>query len=190
MTKVFISGSISIKNIHPLVIERIDNMIKSNFEIIIGDANGVDVSIQEILKNKSYYNVKIYCSGNTPRNNLFSWPLIKVQADNENNKRDFYTAKDVVMSQKCDYGLMIWDLKSTGTLSNIIRLLKQNKKSLVFINKTKSFQKVSNVFELDSLLINMSESALEKANLKISLQQQLFELKQGNLFSNIKIQAI
>jgi len=43
------------------------------------------------------------------------------------------------MADVADYGLMIWDAKSTGTLSNVIELLKRKKKAVVFVNKEKTF---------------------------------------------------
>ena len=46
------------------------------------------------------------------------------------------------MAEAADYGLMIWDAKSTGTLSNVIELLSRKKKSLVFVNKEKEFKVV------------------------------------------------
>ena len=54
MNKIFISGSINIKNINPNVIDRINNMIASNFSILVGDAKGSDSSIQNILKDKNF----------------------------------------------------------------------------------------------------------------------------------------
>ena len=62
-----------IKNINKIVISRIDNIIRENFTILIGDADGVDSSIQQILANKSYKNVVVYCTGNYPRNNIGKW---------------------------------------------------------------------------------------------------------------------
>lgn len=70
MSKIFISGSMNIKNINPMIIKRIDNMIGANSDILIGDANESDQYIQEILKAKEYKNVTVYCSGNYPRNIL------------------------------------------------------------------------------------------------------------------------
>ena len=47
MHKVFISGSMKIKNLDNNVLKRLNNIIDSNYQIIVGDANGVDSSIQE-----------------------------------------------------------------------------------------------------------------------------------------------
>lgn len=44
-------------------------------------------------------------------------------------------AKDIKMAKVADYGLMLWDLQSAGTLRNIIELLRQNKYSAVSVNK-------------------------------------------------------
>jgi len=55
------------------------------------------------------------------------------------------------MAAAADVGLMVWDAKSTGTLSNIIELLAQKKKSVVFVNKEKTFRTISGVEQLDEL---------------------------------------
>jgi len=182
MTAVFISGSMRIKNIHSQVHNRIENIIKSSFDILVGDADGVDTSIQAFLKTKSYERVVVYCSGQHVRNNLGSWPVEKVSTEEGKNTRKFYTAKDIEMGKKCDYGLMVWDSKSTGTLSNVIQLLTQEKKSLVFVNKNKTFVNVTNVIDFETLVSVMSDSALQKADRRISLKKKILELKQGDLF--------
>lgn len=182
MTTVFISGSMKIKNVHPLVLNRIENIIKSSYDIIVGDADGVDTSIQAFLKAKSYEKVVVYCSGQYVRNCLGSWTVEKIFTEEKENSIKYYSAKDVEMANKCDFGLMVWDSKSTGTLSNVVRLLKQGKKSLVFVNKNKSFVKISNIKDLENLISIMSDSALQKADKKMSLRKMIAELKQGNLF--------
>ncbi|MBW2643108.1 MAG: hypothetical protein JRC89_06990 [Deltaproteobacteria bacterium] len=49
MKNIFVSGSMRIKNINKLVLERIENIIHEQFTILVGDADGVDASIQQIL---------------------------------------------------------------------------------------------------------------------------------------------
>ena len=51
MIKVFISGSIKIKNLDSKVIERLQNIVSSNLGVIVGDADGVDSAIQDFLKS-------------------------------------------------------------------------------------------------------------------------------------------
>lgn len=52
---------------------------------------------------------------------------------------------------------MLWDKKSTGTLKNIIELIKQHKKVTVFLQQEKKFQRVYNVDEFLLITQKMSE---------------------------------
>jgi hypothetical protein len=182
MNKIFISGSMRIKNLDAKVKDRIDNIIKADFSILIGDADGVDASIQALLKSKGYSKVTIFCSGDKVRNNIGRWKVEKIHTDLQKNTRLFFTAKDLQMAKKCDYGFMVWDSKSTGTLSNIYELLSQGKKSLVFINKVKTFKTIMEVADFENLLSFMSTSAFEKADKKIQLSKKLQDLKQLSMF--------
>ena len=186
MKNIFISGSMRIKNINELVIDRIENIIRENFTIIVGDADGVDSSIQQILFNKLYENVKVYCAGNYPRNNIGAWDIVTVHSKHKPKTRLYFTAKDIEMSKNCDFGLMVWDSKSTGTLSNVYELLKKGKISVVFVNKLKKFITVKNNIEFESLVSVMSNSAFDKANKKINLKQKIYKNKQIQLFVKAK----
>lgn len=181
MKNIFISGSMRIENINKMVISRIENIIRENFTILVGDADGVDTSIQQILANKSYKNVMVYCAGNCPRNNIGKWELKTVDTNHKTNTRSFFTAKDIVMAEKCDYGLMIWDSKSTGTLSNVYELLIRKKTSVVFVNKINQFINVSNYKEFEQLVSKMSDIAFEKANQKIKLKEKIIAIKNEQL---------
>ena len=181
MTTVFIAGSRNIKHLDSKVKERISNVINSNYNIVVGDATGADLSIQNYLKENSAQNVVVYCTGPQPRNNVGAWPVHSVTSNASPGTRDFFTAKDIQMAKVADYGLMIWDTKSTGTLSNAIELLRQKKKSVVFINKHKEFIKISDVPHLENLLLCMSEHAVSKANEKIGLLNTIKELKHEQL---------
>lgn len=184
MTKVFISGSMNIKNLDSNVIYRLNHIVESGFDVIVGDANGVDTSIQEFFLSKDYKKVKVYCAGSQPRNNVGRWPTEVVETKALEGSRSFYTAKDLVMAEDCDFGLMVWDTKSTGTLSNTLELLKAEKKSRVYINKNKEFIKVTTVDDLKHLISFMSEFARNKAEAKIKLAQQIeaMSFKQEGLF--------
>jgi alpha-L-fucosidase len=174
----------SIKNLDSNVIERLYNIIAHQYEIIVGDADGVDSTIQSLLKDKHTKNVTVYCAGDAPRNNLGSWTVEKVQTIEKPGTRAFFTAKDLKMAESCDYGLMVWDTKSTGTLSNTMELLKRKKYSLVYINKVKEFLKIKKAEDIEKLLSYMSDSAFAKADEKLRLKKQLETLRnnQPNLF--------
>jgi hypothetical protein len=64
---------------------------------------------------------------------------------------------------------MIWDAKSTGTLSNVIELLSNERSSRVFVNKNEEFFTVLRAKDLDNLIAVMSSGARAKAETKIGL---------------------
>ena len=176
---VFIAGSITIKELDPQVKTRIDRVLFSPMEIVVGDAKGADTVIQQYMLDCNAPNeqVTVFCSGTKPRNNLGSWPTIQVKTDHPFGSREFFTAKDLRMASIADYGLMIWDSKSTGTLSNVIELLSRNKKSVVFINNLKTFKKVNDVVSLEDLVTHMSARDKQTANQKIDLFRKIEALK-------------
>lgn len=181
MTTVFIAGSISISRLHEKVQERINRIVSSNFKVVVGDADGADASIQECLRTYNASKVTVYCTGEAPRNNIASWPVHHVQSKARAGTRAFFTAKDLEMAKNSDYGLMVWDCKSTGTLSNVIELLKEKKKSVVFVNKNKEFVTISDKSGLDHLLTFMSAHARAKAEGKINLSEKISSLSQEQL---------
>ena len=176
-TRVFISGSMNIKHLDSKVMERIDNIVAQNFEVVVGDADGADTSIQSYLFNHGTTKTTVFCSGARPRNNVGNWPVQRVETRHTEGSRAFFTAKDIRMAEVADIGLMIWDTKSTGTLSNVIELLERKKKSVVFVNKAKAFKNVSTVEQLEELLSYMSEHAKQKADDKIKLFDRIGSLK-------------
>lgn len=176
MAKVFIAGSIKIKRIDPRFVERIQNIIADDLDVIIGDAKGADTSIQCVLWNQLAKNVTVYCSGNEPRNNVGGWKIKAVHSNAEPGTRAFFMAKDKEMAKDADYGLMLWDAASAGTLSNVIELIKEGKKCVVFVNKSKSFLNVKKPEELRNLVSVMSNAAKNQAERKIDLSRKLSDV--------------
>src|SRR5258708_5693423 len=125
MTIVFVAGSMNIKRLHPLFMARLKNILTSNLDVVVGDAEGADTSIQVALFEMNAPSVTVYCSGLKPRNNKGNWPVQTVLSNAEAGTRAYFTAKDQEMAKVADYGLMLWDAKSTGTLTNVIELLKR-----------------------------------------------------------------
>src|SRR6266851_4273992 len=177
MATVFIAGSMKIKHLDRKVKERIDNIVACDLSVVVGDADGADTSIQSYLFEHGATNTTVYCSGDQPRNNVGSWPIRSVDSNQQPGSRAFFMAKDVEMAKAADFGLMVWDSKSTGTLSNVIELLKRNKKAVVFVNKLKEFMTVSDVSHLEILVTCMSEHARRKADEKIRLKEKIEALK-------------
>lgn len=183
MTTVFIAGSINIKNLDRKVKERIDRVIDQKLDIVVGDADGADTSIQNHLFLKGADQVTVFCSGTTARNNIGDWPETNVEPRFAPGTRAFFTAKDIEMAKVADYGFMVWDAKSTGTLSNVIELLNRKKKSVVFVNKEKDFKTIGNIEQLIELIACMSGHAKIKAEEKIRLSEKIDALRQTPMFA-------
>ena len=135
---VFIGGSISIRSLDDNVKERILNIVRKNYRIVVGDAMGADAAVQAFLKEIGYQNVLVFYSGDI-RNNIGNWDTKKVLTEGYVGV-PWHSIKDIEMTMRSDYGFMIWDGKSKGTNNNIIRLMKQNKLCLVYFNEDKSFK--------------------------------------------------
>jgi hypothetical protein len=177
MQTVFISGSITIKHLNNKVLARVDNIIDTAYRIVVGDAGGVDSAIQQYLLGRNYKNVVVYCSGKAARNNRGAWPIKAIESAAPPGTRAFFTAKDLSMAEDCDYGLMVWDAASTGTLSNVIELLKRDKSSLVYSGSNHTFFTIKDFSDLDQLLSIMKPSDFAKADKKLKLADLLESFK-------------
>jgi len=116
----------------PEMKKRLDNVIASRHQVIVGDANGADRAVQKHLFDASYSNVTVFCSGNAPRNNLGSWSTHRVYVPKGTKGFQFHAAKDREMALEADFGLMIWDGQSPGTVLNVLRLVQAGKISVLF----------------------------------------------------------
>jgi len=133
--KIFISGSISIKKLPKFAIEKLDSIIKREYFVLIGDAKGADSIVQKYLKKKNYKNVLVYYAGNKIRNNFGNWDTCQIVSKNNEKGRQLYTLKDIEMANDADFGLMIWDGRSEGTLNNISMMKSKNKRFFVIIEE-------------------------------------------------------
>lgn len=185
MTTVFIAGSITIKKLNPMAQVSLVNIIELGHQVIVGDADGADTAIQQFLHESGAINVTVYCVGGQPRNNLGGWPVINVATYHKPGSRAYFTAKDIEMAKDADVGLMIWDGKSTGTLSNVIELLTRKCNSKVFINKEKVFHKVVKVADLETLVGYMADASRLKADTKIGLLEKIATLRSRELQAEI-----
>lgn len=181
MTTIFIAGSISISRLHDKVKERIATIAASDLDVVVGDADGADTAVQTCLSESGARRVTVYCSGNQPRNNVAGWPIKTVHPKAAPGSRAFFSAKDLDMARVSDFGLMIWDSKSTGTLGNVIELISTGKKSVVFVNKTKQFVTIADVAGFRQLLTMMSDHSRAKAEEKIGLSARLQALSEQQL---------
>jgi hypothetical protein len=131
MMKVFIGGSRKISKLSSEVHQRLDEILAKQLPIVIGDAPGVDKSVQQYLLAKGYREVEVFCSGTRCRNNVGNWPIRQVAVNSSRRDFDFYATKDIRMAEEASSGLMIWDGESAGTLMNVLRLIRQDKKAVI-----------------------------------------------------------
>jgi len=145
MIKVFIGGSRGIKRLNPEVRKRLDEIIRKQFVVLVGDAHGADKAVQNYLRERGYDRVEVFCTGEHCRNNVGYWNVIAVPAPHARRDFEFYEAKDRKMSEESSVGLMLWDGKSKGTLSNVHRLLDMGKKVVLWIAPEKRFKTLRNL---------------------------------------------
>ncbi len=139
--KVFISGSISIKKLPDKVKESILKIINKNLEILIGDASGIDSLVQDFCKENHYFNLTIYTIELFPRYKADErFNVVKVNVSNDIKKdRQKQQEKDKRMTLDSDYSLVIWDGKSKGSYSNIIRAIDNHQKAKVYLTEINDF---------------------------------------------------
>lgn len=131
MNTIFIGGSRHVSRLPSEVKKRLDNVVASGHRVIVGDANGADKAVQKHFHDIHYDKVTVFCSGASPRNNLGTWLTHHVDAPNAKGFQ-FYAAKDREMAREADFGLMIWDGKSPGTILNVLRLVIAGKIAVLF----------------------------------------------------------
>jgi TP901 family phage tail tape measure protein len=117
--KVFLSGSRSISEIPKEVQDQLNALMERNVKFLIGDAPGVDASLQKLLADANYKNVEIYYTGEAPRNNVGNFDSVRVEGGQ--------VAKDKAMTNAATELLAVFDTVSKGTLANINRGIAQAK---------------------------------------------------------------
>jgi len=132
MNTIFIGGSRHVSRLPVEVRRRLDNVLASGHQVIVGDANGADKAVQKHFFDARYPHVTVFCSGDAPRNNLGSWATHRVDVPKGTKGFQFYAAKDREMAREADFGLMIWDGNSPGTVLNVLRLVQAGKISVLF----------------------------------------------------------
>ncbi len=132
MKTIFIGGSRHVSRLPEDIKKRLDNVVASGHQVVVGDANGADKSVQKHFLDSHYEKVTVFCSGTKPRNNLGAWKIRQVDPPKGAKGFQFYAAKDREMAREADFGLMIWDGKSPGTVLNVLRLVQGGKISVLF----------------------------------------------------------
>ena len=117
--KIFIAGTKSLQKLDTPVLQRMMSIYQKGYCVLVGDCCGVDSSVQKFYSGLGYGNVVVYASNGKARNNIGNWQIRNVPVPSYFRGFDFYKQKDIAMANDADYGFMIWDGESRGTLNNI-----------------------------------------------------------------------
>jgi len=185
MKTIFLSGSRGISRLNEDIRSRVQNIIESGFRVIIGDANGADKAFQKFLADSGYKKVVVFCAGTTCRNNMGAWEVREVAVDPDLRGRDFYTQKDKEMAATADYGLILWDGKSAGSINNVFELLKRDKTAAVYFSPEQSFYDIKQLQDAQNLLSRCDEKAIDtiKKKIKLSTVTRNLETASQGVFS-------
>lgn len=141
---VFISGSSKTqfkdnpyyrKRLNKELRKEIDDIIKKNYNVVVGDAPGIDRQVQDYLNKKRYRNVEIYGPGTQVRYSANKkWKTNPINdPDHEPMSPEWLALKDIKMSQIADEGLaVILDEGAKATRNNVKRMRESGKKVKVY----------------------------------------------------------
>jgi adenine-specific DNA-methyltransferase len=151
MNTVFIGGSRRLSRLNERIRAKLNEIIDRKLHVLIGDANGADRAVQAFFAAAGYSDVLVYFVGLRPRNNEGGWQTRHVATPPGLRGFDLFAAKDREMAANADYGLMLWDGQSRGTLTNVETLIKHGKPVAVYLSKAGRFANIRSVQDLHSL---------------------------------------
>jgi hypothetical protein len=80
--------------------------------------------------------------------------------------------KDARMSLDADYGFMIWDGESKGTLNNVLNLVQQGKSALVYFAPKREFISVKSKADVAALVGRCDAETRQTLNKTIKLESR------------------
>lgn len=114
--KVFLGGSRHLAFIPVEIATKIEDLVKIGATFLVGDAPGSDSAFQQYLSKIRYQNVSVFTSASEVRNNLGKWQTQVIDSGLKSKSAASHAFKDRHMATICDFGIMIWDGISPGTL--------------------------------------------------------------------------
>ena len=85
------------------------------------------------------------------------------------------------MAREASVGLMIWDGKSAGTLANAVRLVRQEKKVVIYSPPGKRFLTLKVESDWEHLMSTCGRDVQEKILRSVSVVSRLPDTKQAGL---------
>lgn len=173
MSNVFFGGSRNLGRLNPAIRTRLRNLVTNRHTVLLGDANGADKAVQSFFATEGYPDVVVYCVDGECRNNVGNWPVRTVSSGGRKKDFAYYALKDAQMSRDADYGFMVWDGESKGTLNNILNLIQQGKSALVYRSPSREFLQVKNPNDVLALVRTCSPELVDYLNRKIKLEERV-----------------
>ncbi|MER8671389.1 hypothetical protein NKH45_30265 [Mesorhizobium sp. M1156] len=132
MAMILIGGSRDVVDLPDPVVERIASIVAAEHGVLVGDAPGADTEVQALLGGHGYEHVGVFCARDEPRNNLGDWAVYPVPPPQGAHGFAIQAQKDREMVRRADYGLMIWNGTSPGTVLNVLRLAMAEKPCVTY----------------------------------------------------------
>jgi len=173
MKRLFFGGSRKLGRLNQDILERADNIIARGYLVLLVDANGADRAMQQYLAEKSYPHVLVFCAGTICRNNVGRWETRIVTPERTHKDFEYYAARDKKMSQEADYGFMVWDGASKGTLNNVVNMVEENKCVLVYFSPGRRFFTLKSRNDLSDLLSCCSREVLKRLDRSLKLRERI-----------------
>lgn len=173
MKRVFLGGSRRVSRLNESIRKRLEEIVRREMEVLVGDANGADKALQRQLADWQYPAVVVYHVGATPRNNEGAWPTTRIPTGAGVKGFDFYAAKDRAMASAAECGLMLWDGESRGTLANVENLVNAGKPVAVYLSSLRRFINIVTTADMDVLRAAGNGRSGETAESAHATQQSL-----------------
>jgi len=168
ISAIFIGGSRHIVAIPADAVRRIEHIMERGHCVIVGDAPGADAAVQRYMKASNYHQVTVFCTGRRCCHNLGDWPTRHITPPVHARGFQFYGAKDRAMARSADFGLMLWDGKSLGTLANTLRLARLGKATVLFDASRGSAFTIRTSQEWHGFMATMSSALLDALRLRVA----------------------
>lgn len=185
---IFIGGSRHVSRLPAEIKHRLDNVINSGHRVVVGDANGADKAVQKHLHDALYDKVTVFCSGASSRNNLGHWQTRNIDAPKSSKGFQFYAAKDREMAREADFGLMIWDGKSPGTVLNVLRLVRAGKIAVLFDVPEKRAINIKTLSDWNSFVSHLSNEMLHDLRERAT-PEEWQSSEQPSLFDAVSVET-
>ncbi len=173
MRTVFIGGSRDVSRFNKVIQDRLQGILDAGMSILLGDANGADKAAQRWFAENGYSQVTVFHSGDSPRNNLGHWTTRRITPKTKKKDFHFHAAKDLAMAETADYGFMLWDGLSKGTLNNILNLLERRKRVVVYFSPQRACHTLRQISDLPPLLADCPREAMDEFEAKIGLSGRI-----------------